>query len=102
MDSEDWLSLLSECAGFDWDDGNSDKNFPSHRVTDVECEQVFFNDPLVVRSDVGHSAKEKRFFALGSTDAGRPLVVAFAVRRKLIRVTSARDMTRKELRYYLR
>ena len=38
--------------------------------------------------------------ALGTTDAGRLLFISFTVRRHLIRVISARDMTRKEANTY--
>lgn len=93
------VDLLS-CTGFDWDEGNLQKNWISHRVTAAECEQVFFNLPLVVADDVKHSQSEDRFYALGQTDAGRLLFLAFTSCRKLIRVISARDMNRKERKVY--
>jgi uncharacterized DUF497 family protein len=65
-----------------------------------EAEEAFFNQPLVVRSDREHSKQEARYMALGQTDSGRRLLVAFTIRRTLIRVISARDMTRKEVRTY--
>ena len=89
-------NVLDNCESFDWDDANSDKNWDSHRVSDLECEEIFFNSPLVVRGDIGHSNDEKRFYALGQTDACRPLFIAFAIRGSLIRVISARDMNRNE------
>lgn len=94
--------ILRRCTGFDWDDGNSDKNWEKHRVSDAEGEQVFFNRPLLVRGDSAHSETEKRFFVLGRTNAGRKLFVAFTVRHDLIRVISARDMTRREAQEYRR
>ena len=87
---------LRECTGFDWDDGNATKNWEQHDVSGTECEQVFFNRPLIARRDTGHSDAEARFFVLGRTDAGRLLFVVFAIRREKIRVISARDMTRAE------
>jgi len=93
---------FSDCIGFDWDDANSQKNWESHRVTQEEAEDVFFNEPIVVRSDVHHSAREKRFYVLGQTDRGRLLFVAFTVRRNLIRVISARDMNAVERRIYVK
>ncbi len=93
---------LADCAGFEWDDDNSYKNWTRYRVTPEEAEEVFFNEPLVVRSDVGHSAKEKRFFALGQTNAGRRLFAVFTVRRDRIRVISVRDMNRVEREDYER
>jgi uncharacterized DUF497 family protein len=65
-------------------------------LTPEEAEEVFFHEPLVVRSDVQHSKGEKRHYALGQTSAGRRLFVVFTVRRKLIRVISVRDMNRNE------
>ena len=42
---------LSECIGFDWDESNAAKNWERHKVTPEEAEDVFFQEPLVVRSD---------------------------------------------------
>ena len=86
--------------GFDWDDGNSGKNWNKHRVTDAECEEPFLNTPLFVASDVAHSEGEARYYALGRTNQGRRLFIAFTVRGARIRVISARDMTRRERSYY--
>jgi uncharacterized DUF497 family protein len=91
---------LADCTGFEWDEGNLDKNWQKHGVAFWECEEVFLNRPLVVRSDDEHSAAERRYYALGRTEAGRLLFVAFTVRRRLIRPISARDMTAKERRAY--
>lgn len=91
---------IENCEGFEWDEGNSNKNWHLHGVTDGECEDVFFNLPLVVASDRRHSEGEARFFALGRTDADRRLFIAFTVRDGLIRVISARDMTESEARKY--
>ncbi len=93
-------SIVENCEGFEWDDGNSNKNLRLHDVADGECEDVFFNLPLVIAHDEKHSAVEKRFFALGRTDVNRWLFIAFIVRDKLIRVVSARDMTKNETRKY--
>jgi uncharacterized DUF497 family protein len=51
-------------------------------------------------ADREHSEQEVRHLALGHTDSGRLLFISFTVRRSLIRVISARDMTRKEVRTY--
>ena len=87
-------------AGFDWDDGNSNKNWHLHRVTDTECEEIFFNVPLIVALDTVLTGYEERFRALGRTEANRWLYIAFTVRTALIRVISARDMTKNEVRKY--
>jgi uncharacterized DUF497 family protein len=92
--------MIENCKGFDWDDGNSNKNWYLHGVFDGECEDVFFNLPFIVAADTKHSQREPRFFALGRTDANRWLFIAFAVRNDLIRVISARSMTKSEKRKY--
>lgn len=95
-----WAERLAECEGFQWDAGNSGKIWEKHRVTLTECEELFFNRPLVVGEDEKHSDVEERLYALGQTDAGRPLFLAFSIRDRLIRVISARDMSRKERSIY--
>jgi uncharacterized DUF497 family protein len=92
-DSGDW-------EGFDWDEGNLFKNWEKHRVSGSECEQVFFNRPLVAGLDEEHSTQEPRRFALGVTDVGRHLFVVFTIRRKKIRVISARNMNRRERKVF--
>jgi uncharacterized protein len=93
---------LSRAVGFQWDAGNVDKSSVKHQVTPRECEQVFFNRPLVAAEDHAHSHGEDRFFCLGQTDAARFLFIAFTMREDLIRVISARDMSRKEREAYTR
>jgi uncharacterized protein len=93
----DWSKLL----GFNWDDGNREKN-EKHDVTKSEVEEIFFNMPLLVLEDAKHSQSEIRLHALGKTDAERHLHITFTLRanQTLIRVISARDMSRKERAIY--
>ena len=93
-------NIISNCKGFQWDEGNSDKNWYLHQVTNGECEEVFFNLPLIVASDTKHSQQEQRYYALGRTDIDRWLFIAFTIRDDLIRVISARDMNQRETRRY--
>jgi len=92
--------VLSRCSGFEWDKHNSEKIRTRHSVTPVECEQVFFNLPLIFCSDEKHSREEARFYVLGQTDTGRPLFLVFTVRNDKLRVISARDMNKKERSVY--
>ena len=91
---------FEKLAGFEWDQGNNDRNLIKHNVENWECEQIFFNDPLIVHDDPKHSIAENRFAAFGKTDAERLLVVIFTIRSRLIRVISARKMNRKERSFY--
>ncbi len=97
---EKFKNFLLECTGFEWDDGNRDKNWIKHKVSNSECEQIFFNQPLIVHFDVKHSDMEDRFYALGHTDLNRKLFVVFTIRNKKIRIISARDMSKKERKIY--
>jgi len=93
-------NLFEKCEGFQWDAGNSEKNFYKHKVTNSECEQVFFNQPIIVVDDTKHSEDENRFYLLGRTDQDRLLFVVFTVRKNFIRIISARDMNKKEREIY--
>ncbi|MBA7500177.1 hypothetical protein ES704_02930 [subsurface metagenome] len=92
--------ILTHVSGFEWNEGNIIKNWERHKVTYFECEEIFFNEPIVVQHDKVHSAYENRYFALGKTDEGRLLFVVFTIRGDKIRVISARDMSKKERRCY--
>jgi hypothetical protein len=96
-DAWDWLATAT---GFDWDEGNATKNWAGHAVSQVECEEVFFNSPLLALPDPRHSASELRYYVLGQTTAGRRLFLVFTPRGTLIRIISARDMSRRERRVY--
>jgi len=94
------IDKLLHATGFEWDDGNIDKNWIKHGVSPSECEQMFFNQPLVVAEDSVHSEAEERLFALGRTDNERLLFTVFTVRKDKIRIISARDMSSKERKVY--
>ena len=86
--------------GFEWDEGNIDKNWVKHQVSNSECEEIFFNLPLLLADDTKHSQDEKIYYVLGQTNVRRWLFIAFTVRENKIRVISARDMNRKEESVY--
>lgn len=91
---------FSRYLGFDWDKENSEKIWRKHKVSPFECEQIFFNQPIVVAPDEAHSHSEPRFYVLGRTDAARLLFLVFTTRKHLVRVISARDMSRSEKEVY--
>jgi uncharacterized DUF497 family protein len=93
---------IDSIEGFDWDEGNIDKNWIKHQVSNSECEEVFFNLPLLLADDTKHSQDEKRYYVLGQTNAKRLLFIAFTVRENRIRVISARNMNSKEERAYVK
>jgi hypothetical protein len=97
---DDPEEILFGCTEFQWDPGNIQKNFIKHGVTQAECEEVFFNSPLLVSDDSAHSQNEIRYYVLGQTDGRRLLFVVFTIRGKALRVISARDMSTRETRSY--
>lgn len=92
--------IIENCTGFDWDEGNITKNWDKHDVSSSECEQIFFNKPLIVKRDSKHSLFENRYYVLGRTDSDRLLFAVFTVRGEKIRIISARDMTIAEAERY--
>jgi len=84
-------------GGFEWDRGNSAK-CQKHGVSIGEIEELFQNEPRVA-PDPEHSQEEDRLLAVGRTNAGRPLFVAFTLRsregRLLIRPISPAICTRR-------
>jgi uncharacterized DUF497 family protein len=94
------MSDLSSLDGFEWDEGNQSKNWLKHQVSTSECEEVFFNLPLLLAGDGRHSQAEERFYIWGQTNSERRLFISFTIRDNKIRVISARDMSRKERQAY--
>lgn len=93
----DWFE---DVHGFEWDKGNANKNLLKHGISTTQCEEVFLNEPLIVQSDDAHSSSEPRLRALGQSNDGHALFVAFTIRKSLIRVISTRPMSRQERRIY--
>lgn len=98
------MALLAEffegLTGFAWDAGNTDKVRERHGVSPAECEQLFLNRPVLIAGDVRHSSREVRYYAFGFTDQARFLTVVFTLRGALLRVVSARPMSRRERSIY--
>jgi hypothetical protein len=86
--------------GFDWNEGNVDKNWMKHNVHYKEAEEIFVNSPRVLLVDKKHSSVEKRLIIYGVTNKNRKLTVAFTIRNYKFRIISARDMNKRERREY--
>ena len=97
---EDEVFDFENIIGFDWDEGNRQKNWEKHHVDFRECEEVFFNQPLLVSEDIKHSFQEKQYYVLGRSDTNRMLFLVFTLRNNKIRVISARDQSKKERMIY--
>lgn len=86
--------------GFEWDDGNQDKNLKKHGVNCEEIEETFLGKKFVFQDSVHSTNKEERFVLFGESFSQKRLFVAFTLRSGLIRVISARPMSKKERMWY--
>ncbi len=96
----DFAALTAQLGGFDWDRGNAEKNWARHGVSRADAEEVFFNRPVLLAEDANHSTRERRYNLLGSSNGARLLSVIFTIRQNLVRIISARPMSRKERSHY--
>ena len=91
---------FKDLAGFDWNKANKQKNLVKNKVHYKECEEVFFNKPLIFFQDEKHSLKEKRYGVFGQTNNKRRLTIIFTIRNNKVRVISARVQNKKERKQY--
>ena len=94
------MVVIKEPVEFNWDRWNIGKNKKKHDVGEKESEETFFDDKRVIYKDKFHSEKEDRFILLGQTRKKRLLYLAFTIRDEKIRIISARDINKKEVKFY--
>lgn len=94
------MLTIKEPGEFVWNKGNKDKNWIRHKVTNQECEEAFFDEEKKTFKDKLHSKDEERFRVIGETRKRRRLFIVFTVRKNKIRVISARDINKKEVKLY--
>ncbi|NCR71452.1 MAG: BrnT family toxin [Microcystis aeruginosa LG13-12] len=85
---------------FDWDKNKAERNLSKHEVSFEEAKTVF-DDPLYVDFyDPEHSEDEDRYLLVGQSNRGRLLIVSYTERGNLIRLISAREVTKTERETY--
>jgi len=94
------MRRFNKLFSFEWNKGNFNKNWIKHKVTNKECEEVFFDRKRKYYKDKLHSDKEQRYILLGLTKKHRLLFISFTKRGSKVRVVSARPMDKKEQRFY--
>jgi hypothetical protein len=85
---------------FEWDEAKARSNLRKHPVAFDEATTAFFDALSVTIPDPDHSLAEQRFLLIGTTVAGRLVVVAHTDRGSRIRIISARRATRRERATY--
>jgi uncharacterized protein len=85
---------------FEWDDSKAVSNLSKHRVSFDEAKTVF-DDPLYIDFyDPDHSDNEERYLIVGESSRRRLLIVSYTERKDLIRIISAREVTKSEREAY--
>ena len=90
------MTVWPEPVRFQWDVVNQEKNWLKHRVSNAECEEVFFDPHKRLFHPAPHAGRETRYGLIGRTQDERLLVVIFTMRGHAVRVISARDAHKRE------
>lgn len=87
---------------FEWDPTKNKANIKKHGVSFEEAQTVFFDPLAKVADDPDHSAHEDRLIAVGHSSFQRILLVVHCFREKdsVIRIISARKLTKAERKQY--
>ena len=85
---------------FEWDTQKAKSNLSKHDISFEEAKTVF-EDPLYVDFyDPDRSEDEHRYILIGESSRNRLLLVAYTERGKKIRIISARQATKREIKAY--
>lgn len=95
-----YMDVVRGAIKFEWDKGNTNKNWQRHGVSTEEAEQAFFDEYKITSDDIVHSKTEKRSILLGKTKEERLLYIVYTVRNGKIRIISVRDTNKKEEKIY--
>jgi uncharacterized DUF497 family protein len=85
---------------FEWDEAKAESNDTKHGVSFAEAMTVFADPLSVTGYDPRHDDDENRFLTMGTSVAGRLLVVSHTNRGDRVRIISAREATRRERKDY--
>jgi uncharacterized DUF497 family protein len=85
---------------FEWNESKAAANLVKHGISFEEA-QTIFDDPLFIDfHDPDHSPDEDRYIIIGLSRQGRLLLVSYTERDAIIRMISAREVTRGERKAY--
>lgn len=94
------MSVLPDPIAFEWDSHNQVKNWLKHQVTWEECETCFFDSNKRIYQDTKYSTQEPRYLMLGQTRHRRILFIVFTIKKRCVRIISARPLNKKERLLY--
>lgn len=85
---------------FEWDENKHQTNIKKHGLAFPEASTAF-GDPMALDfDDPEHSEGEYRLLLFGVTATNRHVVISYTWQGDIIRLISARDMTRREKQIY--
>ncbi len=90
--------MQTQTADFEWDETKNEENILKHGVSFVEAQHAFSDEQRIILEDVGHSAREQRYFCLGKVHDDI-LTVRFAWREGTIRIIGAAFWRKGKKRY---
>ena len=85
---------------FEWDPNKAASNARKHGVTFEEAAMVFRDDFSITVPDPDHSTVEERFITVDRSGQNRLLMVSHKEQEGIVRIISARKLTRTERRQY--
>ncbi len=85
---------------FEWDEDKAKRNLEKHNVSFPEAATVFGDTLSYTFDDPDHSDTEPRLLTMGQSSTGKLLVVSHTDRQGKIRIISARELTRRERKYF--
>lgn len=85
---------------FEWDDNKEKSNQRKHAISFLEATEVFADDYSSCVNEPDHSYDESRYLLFGISTKESYLVVSFTERAGVIRIISARCMTKQERNAY--
>lgn len=85
---------------FEWDEQKARNNVGKHGINFEEAVTCFYDPLQVAFYDPAHSEDEGREILIGHSNENRLLLVAYTLRKDIIRIISARQATRREAKDY--
>jgi uncharacterized DUF497 family protein len=85
---------------FEWNDSKAESNLKKHLISFDEAKTVFYDDFARTFDDIKHSIIEDREIIFGYSNKNNLLIVSFTQRNDIIRIISARKVTKNERKLY--
>jgi hypothetical protein len=85
---------------FEWNPAKAERNLRKHGISFTEAGTVFGDELSITVPDPDHSDDEDRYITIGWSHRGRLLMIAHTDRGEIIRIISARELTKTERKEY--